>query len=173
MILKFFDWSRANSPWGVHFCSGCCSLEVLALMSPRFDWERYGFLPVPSPRHADFIVITGLVSRKVLPVLLMTYDQMPKPRYVFAIGSCAYDGGPYYDSTSVVTNIPEILPPDVFVAGCPPTPEAILDGLLKMKEIIREKMEARAEKEGLWREILKKELEKNPLLAKEQFFTTA
>jgi NADH-quinone oxidoreductase subunit B len=172
-FLDFFAWARANSPWMVHYCSGCCSLEILALMGPRYDWERYGFLPVPSPRQADFIVITGLVSRKVLPVLLMTYDQMPKPRYVFAIGSCAYDGGPYYDSTSVVTNIPEILPPDVFVAGCPPTPEAILDGLLKMKEIIREKREARAEKEGLWREILKKELEKNPLLAKEQFFTTA
>ncbi len=169
-FLDFFGWARANSPWMVHYCSGCCSLEILALMGPRFDWERYGFMPVPSPRQADFIVITGLISRKVLPVLLMTYDQMPKPRYVFAIGSCAFDGGPYYDSTSVVTNVPEILPPDVFVAGCPPTPEAILDGLLEMKKIIREKREARAEKEGTWREVLKKELEKNPLLSQQPFF---
>jgi len=152
-FLDFFAWARANSPWMVHYCSGCCSLEILALMGPRYDWERYGFLPVPSPRQADFIVITGLVSRKVLPVLLMTYDQMPKPRYVFAIGSCAYDGGPYNDSVSVIKNMTEILPADVFVAGCPPKPEAIIAGLEELKEKIKRGEPSASSQGGLWKQM--------------------
>ncbi len=136
MILKFFDWSRSNSPWGVHFCSGCCSLEVLALMGPRFDWERYGFMMTPSPRQADFMIVTGLVSKKVLPVLLRVYQQMPEPRYVFGMGACAAGGGPYWDSDFVAVDVSQYIPFDIFVAGCPPNPEATLEGFLRLKEII-------------------------------------
>jgi NADH-quinone oxidoreductase subunit B len=146
MVLKFFDWTRSNSPWGVHFCSGCCSLEILALMGPRFDWERYGFLIAPSPRQSDFIIVTGLVSRKVLPALLRVYQQMPEPRYVIGVGTCASGGGPYWDSDFVATDVSQYIPFDVFVAGCPPNPEAMLEGFLKLKEIIRRDRENIASK---------------------------
>ena len=146
MILKFFDWCRANSPWSVHFCSGCCSLEMLALKGPRFDWERYGFLTVPSPRQADFLVITGLVSKKILPALLRVYQQMPEPRYVIGLGACAGGGGPYWDSDFVAVDVSQYVPFDVFVAGCPPSPEAILEGLLTLKEIILKDKENLAKK---------------------------
>jgi NADH-quinone oxidoreductase subunit B len=109
---------------------------VLALISPRFDWERYGFVIVPSPRQADFVIVTGLVSKKVLPALLRVYQQMPEPRYVMGMGACAGGGGPYWDSDFVAVDVSQFIPFDVFVPGCPPNPEATLEGFLRLKEII-------------------------------------
>ncbi len=152
-ILDFFNYSRSKSPWIVHACSGCCSLEMLAAMGPRYDWERYGYIMTPTPRQADIMVITGLVSKKILPALLRTFEQMPEPRYVLAIGACAFDGGPYNDSLSVVENTSEIMPADVFVAGCPPRPEAIIAGLDEIKEKMRKGERGAADLGGLWHEM--------------------
>jgi len=152
-ILDFFNYSRSKSPWIVHSCSGCCSLEMLAAMGPRYDWERYGYIMTPTPRQADIIVITGLVSKKILPALLRTFQQMPEPRYVMAIGACAFDGGPYNDSLAVIKNMTEILPADVFVAGCPPRPEAIIAGLDEIREKMRKGEPAASSQGGLWREM--------------------
>jgi NADH-quinone oxidoreductase subunit B len=152
-ILDFFNYSKSQSPWMVHFCSGCCSLEMAAAMGPRYDWERYGYISAPTPRQSDVLIITGLVSKKILPALLRTYAQMPEPKYVLAIGACAYDGGPYNDSVSVIKNMTEILPADAFVAGCPPKPEAIISGLEIIKEKLRKNQPSEASKGGLWKQM--------------------
>ena len=152
-ILDFFNYAKSESVWMTHFCSGCCSLEMAAAMGPRYDWERYGYIPTPTPRQADVIFITGLVSKKILPALLRTYAQMPEPSYVAAMGACAYDGGPYNDSLSVIKNVTEILPADVFIAGCPPRPEAIITGLEEIKKKIKNGEPSLASQGGLWKEM--------------------
>jgi len=152
-ILDFFDYAKSQSAWMVHFCSGCCSLEMAAAMGPRYDWERYGYLVTPTPRQADVIFITGLVSKKILPALLRTYAQMPEPSYVAAMGACAYDGGPYNDSVAVIKNVTEILPADVFIAGCPPVPEAIITGLDEIKGKIERGEPSAASHGGLWKQM--------------------
>ncbi len=152
-ILDFFQYAKGESLWMAHFCSGCCSLEMAAAMGPRYDWERYGYLPTASPRQADIIVITGLISKKILPALLRTYSQMAEPKYVLAIGACAYDGGPYNDSVAVIKNATEILPADAFVAGCPPKPEAIIEGLEQIKDKIKHGVPSLASQSGLYKEM--------------------
>jgi len=152
-IFDFFAHSKSESVWMAHFCTGCCSLEMAAAMGPRYDWERYGYLPTPSPRQADVLVITGLITKKVLPALLRTYQQMPEPKYVLALGACSFDGGPYNDSLAVVKNPTEILPADVFVAGCPPTPEAIIGGLEQIKQKIKDGIPSAASEGGLYKEM--------------------
>ena len=152
-ILDFFDYAKSESLWMAHFCTGCCSLEMAAAMGPRYDWERYGYLPTPTPRQADVLMITGLVSKKILPALLRTYAQMPEPKYVVALGACSFDGGPYNDSLSVIKNPTEILPADVFIAGCPPKPEAIIEGLEMIKQKIKNGEPSAASQGGLWKEM--------------------
>jgi NADH-quinone oxidoreductase subunit B len=152
-ILDFFNYAQSESPWIVHFCSGCCSLEMAAATGPRYDWERYGYMQTPTPRQADVMIITGLVSKKILPALLRTFAQMPEPSYVLAIGACAYDGGPYNESVSVIKNMTEILPADAFVAGCPPKPEAIITGLDIIKEKMRKGEPSAASQGGLWKQM--------------------
>jgi len=137
-ILDFFDYAKSESLWMAHFCTGCCSLEMAAAMGPRYDWERYGYMPTPTPRQADVLMITGLVSKKILPALLRTYAQMPEPKWVVAVGACASSGG-FYDNYTTLQGIDEIVPVDVYVAGCPPRPEAILDAILEIqKQLWRE-----------------------------------
>ena len=152
-ILDFFDYAKSESVWMVHFCTGCCSLEMAAAMGPRYDWERYGYIPTPTPRQADVLIITGLVTKKMLPALIRTYAQMPEPSYILAIGACSFDGGPYNDSVSVIKNVTEILPADAFVAGCPPKPEAIISGLDIIKQKIREGKASEASKGGIWKKM--------------------
>ena len=152
-ILDFFEYSKSESLWMAHFCTGCCSLEMAAAMGPRYDWERYGFLPTPTPRQADVLMITGLVSKKILPALLRTYVQMAEPKYIVALGACSYDGGPYNDSLSVIKNVTEILPADIFIAGCPPNPEAIIAGLQEVKAKIKDGTPSAASQGGLWHQM--------------------
>ena len=106
-------------------------------MGPRYDWERYGYLMTPTPRQADIIFITGLVSKKILPALLRTYEQMPEPRYVISMGSCANGGGYYHYSYSVVRGCDRIVPVDIYIPGCPPSAEALLYGILQLQNKIR------------------------------------
>ncbi len=133
------QWARKKSPWILHFntggCNGC-DIEVLSLLTPRYDVERFGILKESSPRHADILVCTGPVTRQIEPRLKRIYDQMPSPKWVLAIGSCSCSGGIFHDGYNVLGGIDKVLPVDMYVAGCPCRPEAIIDGFLELLEKI-------------------------------------
>ncbi len=128
-------WSRINSPWVIHFNSGSCNgcdIEILATLTPRYDLERFGVKLQGSPRHADVLICTGPVTRQARDRLLRVYEQMPNPRFVVAVGSCAISGGAFQGCYNVVGHIDEVLPVNAYIPGCPPRPEAIIDGVVKL-----------------------------------------
>lgn len=128
------------SPWLVHFNTGACNgcdIEVLASITPLYDPERFGIKLAPSIRHGDILIITGAVTKKASERLKILYDQMPCPKFVVAVGACAIDGGVFSKSYSVVGGADRVIPVSVYVPGCPPRPEAILDGLVKLLELIK------------------------------------
>lgn len=136
MILsKVKTWAYTNSIWVVHFNTGSCNgcdIEILATLTPRYDLERFGVKLVGSPRHADVLICTGPVSRQARERLLRTYEQMPEPKFVVAVGSCGVSGGAFHDCYNVIGHIDEVIPVDAYIPGCPPRPEAIIDGLVKL-----------------------------------------
>ncbi|HVO70555.1 MAG TPA: NADH-quinone oxidoreductase subunit B family protein [Aggregatilineaceae bacterium] len=128
-------WARLNSPWAVHFNSGSCNgcdIEILATLTPRYDVERFGIKLQGSPRHADVLICTGPVTRQARERLLRVYEQMPEPKFVIAVGSCGISGGVFDGCYNVVGCIDKVIPVDVYVPGCPPRPEAIIDGVVKL-----------------------------------------
>jgi len=143
MLEKIIALSRKRSPWVVHFNSGgcnACDIEVMATLTPRFDVERFGIQLKGSPRHADILVCTGPVTGQIRDRLLRVYHQMPIPKYVVAVGSCALSGGVFHDCYNVLGGVDRVLPVDVYVPGCPPRPDAIIAGIVK----VLQKMEADA-----------------------------
>ncbi len=132
------EMARANSLWVVAYGTGCGSIELRPLHTSRFDMERFGIAMRPTPRQADVIIISGYLSVKTLKRVIRVYEQMQTPRYVVALGSCTIDGGMYYDSYSTVNVIDRYLPVDVYVMGCMPRPEAIVDGFALLMRRIRE-----------------------------------
>jgi NADH-quinone oxidoreductase subunit B len=132
---KLVNWSRSKSLWPMTFGLACCAIEMMATGAARFDLDRLGILFRASPRQADCIVIAGTVTKKMMPAIKTVYEQMPEPKYVIAMGACACSGG-IFDTYSVVQGIDEYLPVDVYIPGCPPRPEGLLFGIIKLQEKI-------------------------------------
>ena len=134
-LEKVKTWARINSPWLVHFNSGSCNgcdIEIVATLTPRYDLERFGVKLQGSPRHADVLICTGPVTRQARERLLRVYEQMPNPKFVVAVGSCGISGGAFQGCYNVIGQIDEVIPVDAYIPGCPPRPEAIIDGVVKL-----------------------------------------
>lgn len=136
-IDRLFKWAHANSIWPLSSGLACCAIEMMSTAAARFDLARFGYEVFrPCPRQADLLIVAGTLTWKMTPPLIRLYEEMPEPKYVIAMGSCAIAGGPFADSYSVAPGIREVLPVDVYIPGCPPRPEALIDGMLKLRERI-------------------------------------
>ena len=138
IVEKFLNWARAESIWVLGFGTGCGSIEIPPLVTPHYDMFRYGVQMRPTPRQSNAFIISGYLSVKTLKRVIRTYEQMPSPKYVLALGSCTINGGMYYDSYSTINRLDHYLSVDVYIAGCMPRPEALLAGFAKLKQLIKE-----------------------------------
>jgi NADH-quinone oxidoreductase subunit B len=134
---KLFDWARTGSLWPMTFGLACCAVEMIHSYMSRYDLDRFGVIPRPSPRQSDVMIVAGTLTNKMAPALRRVYDQMPEPRWVISMGSCANGGGYYHYSYSVVRGCDRIVPVDIYVPGCPPTAEALVYGILQLQKKIQ------------------------------------
>ncbi|MBM4421780.1 MAG: NADH-quinone oxidoreductase subunit B [Chloroflexi bacterium] len=136
-IDKIYNWGRRNAIWPMMFGLACCGIEMICTAASRYDLARFGMEVMrPSPRQSDLMIVSGTVTKKMLPVIVRLYNQMPEPKYVMAMGACACGGGPFKEGYNVVSGVDKFVPVDVYVPGCPPTPQALLNGLIKLQEKI-------------------------------------
>ena len=141
VIRPVFNWAGRNSLFPLHWGLACCAIEFAAAFGARWDAERFGVLPRSSPRQSDLMIVNGTVTWKVAHKLITLYEQIPEPKWVIAMGNCATGGGPFRTAYSVVPGVDKLVPVDVYIAGFPPRPEAMLDGILRLEALIRERKE--------------------------------
>ena len=136
-VDKVYNWSRKSSMWPLLFGLACCAIEMIATASSRFDLARFGMeIMRPSPRQSDLMIVSGTVTKKMVPAIVRIYNQMAEPRYVLAMGACATGGGPFKEGYNVVSGIDKYIPVDVYVPGCPPRPEMLIEGIMAIQRII-------------------------------------
>jgi len=136
-LNKIYNWGRRASVWPMFFGLACCAIEMICTAASRFDLARFGMEVMrPSPRQSDLMIVSGTVTKKMIPSIVRLYNQMPEPKYVLAMGACASSGGPFKEGYSVVSGIDKFIPVDVYVPGCPPTPQALLNGLIELQKKI-------------------------------------
>lgn len=130
-----YNWARLSSLWPLLYGTACCFIEFAALLGSRFDFDRFGLVPRSSPRQADLLIVAGTVTMKMAPALVRLYEQMPEPKYVIAMGACTITGGMFSaDSPTTVRGVDKLIPVDLYIPGCPPRPEAIIDAVVKLRK---------------------------------------
>jgi NADH-quinone oxidoreductase subunit B len=134
---RLYNWGRRSSVWPLMFGLACCAIEMIAAQASRYDMARFGMEVMrPTPRQADMMLVSGTVTKKMIPALVRLFNQMPEPKYVVAMGACASGGGPFKEGYNVVAGVDKFLPVDVYIPGCPPTPQALIAGMIKLQEKI-------------------------------------
>ncbi len=157
VINQVRTWARMNSIWAVHFNSGSCNgcdIEILATLTPRYDVERFGIKLQGSPRHADVLIVTGPVTRQARERLVRTYEQMPEPKFVISVGACSISGGVFEGCYNCIGAVDSVIPVDVFIPGCPPRPEAIIDGIVQLLTELKGGKARTPQKQNIPEEIL-------------------
>lgn len=136
---KIYNWSRKNSIWPMVFGLACCAIEMICTAASRYDLARFGMEVFrATPRQSDLMIVSGTVTKKMIPTIVRLYNQMPEPRYVMAMGACASGGGPFKEGYNVLDGVDKLIPVDVYVPGCPPTPQALIHGLIALQEKIEQ-----------------------------------
>ncbi len=145
-VDDLYNWARLSSLWPLLYGTACCFIEFAALIGSRFDFDRFGLVPRSSPRQADLLITAGTITMKYAPTLVRLYEQMPEPKYVIAMGACTITGGMFsVDSPTAVRGVDKLIPVDVYIPGCPPRPEAIIDAVIKLrKKIANDSLQERA-----------------------------
>jgi NADH-quinone oxidoreductase subunit B len=134
---KIYNWGRRSSLWPLMYGIACCAIEMICTAASRYDFSRFGMEVMrPSPRQSDVMIVSGTVTKKMVPIIVRLYNQMPEPKYVVAMGACASGGGPFKEGYSVVSGVDKYIPVDVYIPGCPPTPQALLHGLISLQKKI-------------------------------------
>jgi NADH-quinone oxidoreductase subunit B len=134
---RIYNWGRRSSVWPLMFGLACCAIEMIAAQASRYDMARFGMEVMrPTPRQSDLMIVSGTVTKKMVPLIVRLYNQMPEPKYVIAMGACASGGGPFKEGYNVVAGIDKFLPVDVYIPGCPPTPQALINGCIMLQKQI-------------------------------------
>jgi NADH-quinone oxidoreductase subunit B len=137
-LEELYNWGRANSIWPLQFGLACCAIEMIAAATARFDIARFGAeIFRPSPRQADLMIVSGTVTKKMAPNVVRLWNQMPEPKYCIAMGACAISGGPFKQGYNVLKGVDRFIPVDIYIPGCPPRPEALLNGLIELQKKIQ------------------------------------